>query len=211
LLPDPVNGTVLVLEDDGSLARIDPVVRTVDYSRPGLLPSADAQVAAFSPDGSLLATVHSDGSLRLLDADTFEWVGEPSRRQWGFKGDEWGFGLAYAPDGSQFASMEPDRIGLWDGRTGAYLADVPLGSLAARAEQSTGTLAPGSSIAYLPDGSGLLIASADGRTWVVDTRTNTWTERARSIAGRNLPLDEWSRFFPNRQDRATCPQWPSAG
>jgi hypothetical protein len=48
--------------------------------------------------------------------------------------------------------MEPDRIWLWDGRTGAYLADVPLSSLAASAEQSTGTLAPGSSIAYLPDG-----------------------------------------------------------
>jgi WD40 repeat protein len=211
LLPNPVNGTVLVLEDNGSIARIDPVARAVEYSRPGLLPSAEGQVAAFSPDGSLLATVHSDGSLRLLDANTFEWVGEPSRRQWGFSHGEWGFGLAYAPDGSQFASMEPDRIGLWDGASGAYLTSVPLGSLAPSAEQATGTLAPGSSIAYLPDGRGLVIASADGRTWVVDTRMSTWVERACRIAGRNLTAHEWTQFFPSRPYHATCPQWPSAG
>jgi WD40 repeat protein/DNA-binding SARP family transcriptional activator len=209
LLPDPINGTVLVLEGDGSLARIDPVARTVDYSPPGLL-NEDGKVAAFSPDGSLLVTVHSDGSLRLLDPDTFQWVGEPSS-QWGFNNTEWGFGLAYAPDGSQFASMEPDRIGLWDGRTGGHQASIPLGSLAASAEQSTGTLGTGSSIAYLPDGSGLLIASADGRTWVVDTRMSTWVERACRIAGRNLTRAEWDEFFPSRPYQVACPQWPSAG
>ena len=207
LLPNPADGSVLVLEDDGSIARIDPVARTVDYSRPGLL--NDEPVAAFSPDGSLLATVHSDGSLRLLDANTFEWVGEPSRRQWWFSHGEWGFGLAYASDGSQFASMEPDRIGLWDGASGAYLASVPLGSLASSAEQATGTLVPGSSIAYLPHGGGLLIASADGRTWVVDTRLSTWVNRACRIAGRNLTQAEWEEFFPSRPYQVGCRQWPA--
>ena len=28
-------------------------------------------------------------SLRLLDANAFEWVGEPSPRQWGFSHGEW--------------------------------------------------------------------------------------------------------------------------
>jgi hypothetical protein len=107
--------------------------------------------------------------------------------------------------------MEPDRIGLWDGRTGGHQASIPLGSLAASAEQSTGTLGTGSSIAYLPDGSGLLIASADGRTWVVDTRMSTWVERACRIAGRNLTRAEWDEFFPSRPYQVACPQWPSAG
>lgn len=209
LLPDPVDQTVLATLDNGTLARFDPAAGTVRYSDPGQLPIGDGQVAALSPDGSLIATVHPDRTLQLLDAHTFEWLGEPSQRHWAYNGSEWGFNLAFSPDGSQFASMEPDRIGLWDGHTGAYLASVPLQPLLARPGEASGLLAQGSSIAYLPDGSGLLLASADGRAWVVDTRLPSWTERACAIAGRNLTQAEWAQFFPSRSYHATCPQWPA--
>jgi len=209
LMPDPVDGTVLILLDDGSLARVDPAAGTVGYGNPGQLPVGDGQVAALSPDGSLIATVHPERTLQLLDTHTFEWVGEASRHQWPFNGSEWGFNLAFSPDGSLFASMETDRIGLWDGHTGAYLASVPLQGLAESGEQSAGTLAEGSSIAYRPDGSGLLISSADGQSWVVDTRLGDWVDRACAIAGRNLTRAEWAQFFPSRDYQVTCPQWPA--
>ena len=65
------------------------------------------------------------------------------------------------------------------------------------------------SIAYLRDSSGLVIASPNGSTWTVDTRTDTWTDRACRMAGRNLTGDEWAQFFPSRPYRVTCPQWPT--
>ena len=52
-----------------------------------------------------------------------------------------------------------------------------------------GRAAPGTSIAYRPDSTGLLVTAADGRTWTVDTRLlhlGLSTARApqASLAGR---------------------------
>jgi WD40 repeat protein len=203
LLPDPRGETLLVLEKYGSIARVDPAKGTILQFRRGLL-SIEDKLAAVSPNGSVLAAVHRDGTVRLIDADTLEWAEEPSQT-------ESGVDVVYAPDGNQFASVQPDRIRLWDGRTGAYQASIPLPDLPDTGLWSTASLGPGSSIAYLPDSTGLLVASADGRIWTVDTRTSNWLERACRIAGRNLTQAEWDQFFPNRPYQATCPQWPSAG
>jgi hypothetical protein len=43
----------------------------------------------------------------------------------------------------------------------------------------------------------------------VDTRTNKWVDRACATAGRNLSVEEWEQFFPNKPYEATCPQWPA--
>lgn len=43
----------------------------------------DDQVAAFSPDGALLAAPNEDGSVGLLDPDQSSWVGEQSRTELG--------------------------------------------------------------------------------------------------------------------------------
>ena len=109
--------------------------------------------------------------------------------------------VAFAPDGSQFAALQLNGIGLWDGHTGDYQGSLPIPALAT-----------GASIRYRPNSSGLLLAAArDGRTWTADTRTDTWADRACTIAGRNLTQAEWTKFFPSRPYHATCPQWPSAG
>jgi WD40 repeat protein len=183
----PRGGSVLVLRVDGSAARVDPSTgRTLARAPSGTLPP-QAENGIFSPDGSVMATSDVTGNLRLLDADSLAWAGPDS-------GSAWGYDRDYAPDGTQLAAVRTDRIALWDGRTGAYLASLPLPADAGRL-----------SIAYLPDSSGLVVASVDGRTWTVDTRTSTWTERACAIAGRNLTPEEWRRFFPSRPYRATCP------
>ena len=129
--------------------------------------------------------------MRMLDARTLEWVGPASGARWGADRD-------FAPDGSQVASVVEGRVSLWDGRTGAYQASLPI--------DASGPV----SIAYLADGSGVVIAAADGRTWTADTRVGSWTRRACALAGRNLSRTEWRQFFPSRPFRATCPGLPTS-
>jgi WD40 repeat protein len=193
LLAHPRDGSVLALRVDGSVVRVEPSTgKIVSEAPPGTL-SAQATSWVFSPDGSVLATADATGNMRLLDARSLTWVSPDSGAAWGYDRD-------YAPDGSQIASVRADRISLWDGHTGAYVASLPLPADARLV-----------SIVYLEDSSGLVIAAADGRTWTADTRTDSWTDRACGIAGRNLTKAEWTQFFPSRPYHATCPQWPSAG
>jgi DNA-binding SARP family transcriptional activator/WD40 repeat protein len=193
LLAHPDDGSVLALKVDGSVVRVDPSSgKILTEAPPGTL-SAQATSWEFSPDGSVLATADATGNMRLLDARSLTWASPDSGAAWGYDRD-------YAPDGSQIAAVRADRISLWDGDTGAYVASLPLPADARLV-----------SIAYLEDSSGLIIAAADGRTWTADTRTPSWPERACSLAGRNLTKAQWTQFFPSRSYHATCPQWPSFG
>ena len=72
-------------------------------------------------------------------------------------------------------------------------------------------LRPEARITYLPDSSGLLVAGIEGSTWTVDTRLDSWVDRACTIAGRNLSHEEWKEYFPDRAYEVTCPQWPTDG
>jgi WD40 repeat protein len=190
LLADPGDGSVLALRIDGSVVRVEPSTgKVLAEAPPGTL-SAQASNWVFSPDGSVIATADTTGNMRLLDAGSLRWASPDSGAAWGFDRD-------YAPDGSQIAAVRTDRISLWDGETGAYVASLPLPA-------NSGFV----SIAYLDDSSGLVIGSSDGRTWTADTRTDTWTERACAIAGRNLSRAEWDQFFPSRPYENTCQQWP---
>jgi WD40 repeat protein len=126
--------------------------------------------------------------VRLLDLEKKAYIDSDSGFQWG--------AAAFAPDGRQYAIAEEGRIRLWDGRTGEYQASLPLPS-------SAGTY----SISYRPDSESLVIASTDGTTWTAGTRVDQWDDRACAVAGRNLSLGEWKRFFPNAPYEPTCPQW----
>jgi DNA-binding SARP family transcriptional activator/WD40 repeat protein len=190
ILPDPGDGSVIILMQQGQLLRVDPETGAI-LSRvaPGMLATEDR--GALSPTRSLMAATDQHYKVRLLDLETLEWVGSDAQTP----GDQ----LTYAPDGSQFAALQADRIRVWDGRTGVYQV-----SLALPADLTTDP-----SISYLPDSSGLLVTANDGRTWKVNTRTSTWVERACRIAGRNLTQGEWQQFFPGSRYRVTCPQWPA--
>ena len=106
---------------------------------------------------------------------------------------------AFAPDGSQFALVQAERIRLWDGRTGEYQASLPLPS-------RTGAF----SIAYRPrqhrPGHRLHRRQDLDRGHPHEQ----WVDRACAIAGRNLSIAEWEQFFPDRPYERTCPQWPPA-
>jgi WD40 repeat protein len=189
LAVDPADGSVLLLSFDGSFVRVRPdTAELLQGGQPGLRKPDQGVV---SPDGHRMLTYDTNGHVRLLDLDTLTYLGAPA-------GSSFSSDLAYAPDGSQVAAVQAERIRLWDGRTGEYQASLPLPSVTADY-----------SIAYLPNSSGLLLASTDGRTWRADTRTSTWVARACAIAGRNLSRAEWGQFFPTRDYEVTCPQWPA--
>jgi WD40 repeat protein len=187
---------VLLLRVDGSFVRVRPETRENLGEAPvDTLTAPEGAPNDLSPDGSLLATSDAEGRMRLLDVETLEWIGSEARADTLADAGGW---VAFAPDGSQFAALQTDRIGLWDGHTGDYQGGLPIPALAT-----------GASIRYLPNSSGLLIAARDGRTWTADTRTDTWAQRACTIASRNLTQTEWTRFFPSRPYHATCPNWPA--
>ena len=190
ILPDPGDGSVIILMQQGQVLRVDPETGAILSSvAPGMLETEDG--GALSPTRSLMAATDQHYNVRLLDLETLEWIGSDAQTP----GDQ----LTYAPDGSQFAALQADRIRFWDGTTGAYQASLALPI----------DLTGDPSITYLPDSSGLLVTAIDGRTWSVNTRTSTWAARACRIAGRNLTQAEWQQFFPRTDYRTTCPQWPA--
>jgi DNA-binding SARP family transcriptional activator/WD40 repeat protein len=187
---------VVLLRVDGSVVRVRPETGEILGEAPaGTLTDPENAPNDASPDGTLLATADAEGRMRLLDLETLEWIGSDARADTLADAGGW---VAFAPDGSQFAALQLNGIGLWDGHTGEYQGSLPLPALAT-----------GASIRYLPGSSGLIIAARDGRTWTADTRTDTWAKRACTIAGRNLTRAEWTRFFPSRPYHAACPQWPA--
>jgi WD40 repeat protein len=187
---------VLALRLDGSFLRFRPETGEVVQAAPaGTLVDAEAGPNDLSPDGTLLATPNQSHWMGLLDLDTREWVDADADADSLASAGGW---VTFAPDGSQFAALQTNRIGLWDGHTGAYQGSLPLPELATDG-----------SIRYLPNSDGLLVAARDGRTWIADSRTDKWPEHACAIAGRNLTAVEWKQFFPSRAYHATCPQWPA--
>ena len=88
----------------------------------GTLTDPDNAPNDLSPDGSLLATSDAEGRMRLLDVETLEWIGSDARADTLADAGGW---VAFAPDGNQFAALQTNRIGLWDGHTGAYQGSLP--------------------------------------------------------------------------------------
>lgn len=192
ILPRPDDASVVILIQGGGLVRVDAETGAMlSNGPPGLLTPEDQKTAALSPSGSLMAATDAQYNVGLLDLETLEWIGSDAQTP----GDQ----LTYAPDGSQFAALQADRIRVWDGRSGDYEASLALPA----------DLTADPSISYLLDSSGLLVTANDGRTWTVNTRTSTWAARACRIASRNLTQAEWQQFFPGSPYRLTCPQWPA--
>ena len=124
-----------------------------------------------------------------MQVETGEWIRPPIAAH---SGTAWI--VTWKPDGTQFATSGADgRVILWDGRTGEPLVAVPLGK-------------PGSTTTatFLPDGHTLLVATTDYEVFTLDTRLETWVERACAIAGRNLTTDEWRQAFGDRPYHETC-------
>ena len=60
-------------------------------------------------------------------------------------------------------------------------------------------------VEFQPDGHTLLVAGRDGAVQTLDTRLESWIDRACDVAGRNLTDDEWAEAIGDRPYHETCP------
>lgn len=191
--------------------------------------------AAFSPDGSILATASGDGKLRLWDISrrrlTATLTGHTDMAQ----------SVSFTPDGKTLVSSGRDgAVVLWDahthrrlatltGHTGAVWSAVvsPDGKTLATAGDdravrlwdietqrqltlSTGHTGVVNSAFFAPDGNTLVTSSSDMTVRLWDTRAfsdpATLTDRACTFAGRSLTEQEWHRYVPDGVAyRRICP------
>ncbi len=100
---------------------------------------------AFSPDGRQLASASGDQSIRLWDAATGREQSSPLGH------DDEVFSVAFDPVGTRLAAGSKAHVILWDLKTRARLAKLPLGS------ERVAT------VAFSPDGTRLLAANGSGR------------------------------------------------
>ena len=99
---------------------------------------------------------------------------------------------AFSQDGAWLASSNNGKIGLWNGRTGAFVGSAQVNDEVA--------------VGFSEDSSTMVIASVDGdtvTTW--DLRPETWVAAACEAAGRNLTKEEWQAALPNRSYQKVCP------
>ncbi len=114
--------------------------------------------AAFSPDGSQLATTHTDGSVRTWDVES----GRPLPSLFGHR--DIVRLLVYSMDGSRLASASDDRtIRLWDPITGQFERELVGHTESIR------------TVAFSPDGEEILSAGGDAaRLWDVSNGRPLW-------------------------------------
>ena len=145
----------------------------------------DAFGLAWSPDGERLAVTTTDGAVGLYDVAAERWIAPMTDRQ-----PFAGWAPAFAPDGSEWTVLASGRVGRWDGRTGAFLGAVTVGS--------------GGAVGYAADGSALLVAQDSGpvRRWDLDPAS--WVRTACAVAGRDLSEAEWRDHVPEREFRRVC-------
>lgn len=157
----------------------------------------DVYDVAFSPDGSILAGVCWNGGVAggvvLWDGRTGMRLADKPLKV----GEGYVNSVAFSPNGKTLAAGYHDSDGadggvvLWDTRLLRRLAERPL------------VVAEGSvrSLAFSPDGKTLAAGfnnDSSGRSGVVllDLDLESWKDRARKIANRNLTREEWRQFFP---------------
>jgi WD40 repeat protein len=141
----------------------------------------------FSPDGRLLASASWDKTVILWDVEQQKHL----KTLDGHEGEV--FSLSFSPDGKLLASASNNEtVILWDVSTRQKLETL-------RGHEG-GVL----SVSFSPDGKRLASASNDETVilWgISDISSDSWRDRARRIANRNMTLEEWRTYMGEREYR----------
>ena len=148
-----------------ALVTADHEARFVDYVT-GRIGHAAPANGRFSPDGMLIAVPGANGGMGLVRADSLRQVSSPSAAE------PYGRTPVFSQDGKWLVGTGHGKVGLWDGRSGAFLGSVA---------EPNGEVATG----FTNDGSRLVLASVDGTVRIWDLRPESWVAAACRLAGRD--------------------------
>jgi WD40 repeat protein len=141
--PEPEAG--ITVDNAGDLATL----RTINIAETPLL------TTAFAPESHLFATSGYDKLVRIFDADSGDLVREMPGS------GEYGFGLAYSPDGSLLASSGGYHVYFWDPQSGKMVNDVIVNSFVFR-------------VVWSPDGTRLaVVGQGSSKIEFVDPKSGT--------------------------------------
>ncbi len=131
--------------------------------------AADVERVAFSPDGSLLATAHSD-------KQTYVWNSTTGQRLFGIGSTDPVRDVAFRPDGQVLALGGLTQVRVFDVANRRHLFELGA-SMAPEMQQYWASDSGVGRVAFHPDGTRLAIANLDGlpRVWNLPTRSAVLT------------------------------------
>ncbi len=148
---------------------------------------------SFSPDGKILASGNVDGTITLWDVANQRMIGQPLHGH-----DGWIVGLDFSPNGKYLISgnfsWHKGSLVRWDVET-----QKPIG-------QPINVYKFLQAVAFSPDGKMAVSCGQDNDITLWDTDPQSWYQKACRIVGRNLTLEEWQNYFPDKPYQKTCSQ-----
>jgi WD40 repeat protein len=148
-----------------------------------------ANYAAWSPDGERILTANLDNTARIWEASSGQLIAVLAGHTGPIDFAAWD------PSGTLVLTASLDSTaGLWDAESGRVLGVV------------AGYFGAVRHVAWSHDGMRFAPTSWGGAVRVFTIPPGNTPEEACSLAVRNMTAEEWERFLPFEECRATCPK-----